>query len=386
MRKLNFFGNRIRLSQLLTIFLIGVVFAVSNAYGPTLLQAKTINNSQVDAPMFSFYEGGVNATDKNDTLVDRPTSIKTAQGTSNPSFKNVIWSTVAPSPIARSETQSVVVDGKLYVFGGYINTTYTPTRRADVYNPINNTWTRITDLPIELTHSGTAVDGKNIYLAGGYPAKPTGGQRFTTQDVWEYNVETNTWSSMPPLPQARGSGGLEILNRQLHFFGGSDLKRADRREHWKLSLNGGTRWIQAASLPSGRNHMGDAVLDGKLYAIGGQVTQENTGAQGTVYRWNPATDTWTTVASLPRARSHIAGATFIMGDRIIVMGGIAATGRNVSDVTAYNPGSNSWQALTPLPVNISSGIGGHIGNQIFYTTGNGFQRTTYKGVPVLTSP
>lgn len=206
MRKLNFFGNRIRLSQLLTIFLIGVVFAVSNAYGPTLLQARTINNSQVDTPMFSFYEGGVNAADKNDTLVDRPTSIKTAQGTSNPSFKNVIWSTVAPSPIARSEAQSVVLDGKLYVFGGYINTTYTPTRRADVYNPINNTWTRITDLPIGLTHSGTAVDGKNIYLAGGYPAKPTGGQSFTTQDVWKYNVETNTWSSMPPLPQARGSG------------------------------------------------------------------------------------------------------------------------------------------------------------------------------------
>lgn len=301
------------------------------------------------------------------------------------SFTKIRWNTVAPS-FGRSEAQSVVVDGKLYVFGGYINTTYTPTRRVDVYNPINNTWTRIADLPIGLTHSGTAVDGKNIYLAGGYPAKLTGGQSFTTQDVWKYNVETNTWSSMPPLPEARGSGGLEILNRQLHFFGGSDIKRADKRDHWKLSLNGGTRWISATSLPSVRNHMGEAVVDGKLYAIGGQVTQEHTGAQGTAYRWNPATDTWTTVASLPRARSHIAGATFVMGNQIIVIGGIAASGRHVSDVTAYNPEFNSWQALTPLPVNISSGVGGHIGNQIFSTTGNGFQRTTYKGVPVLTSP
>lgn len=93
MKKLNFFGSRIRLSQLLTVFLIGVRFAVSNAYEPTLVQAKTINNSEVDTPvsvqlqMFSFYKGGVNAADKNDTLVDIPTSIKTAQANSNPSFK-----------------------------------------------------------------------------------------------------------------------------------------------------------------------------------------------------------------------------------------------------------------------------------------------------------
>jgi N-acetylneuraminic acid mutarotase len=114
--------------------------------------------------------------------------------------------TVAPSPIARTEAQGAAVNGKLYLFGGYINTTYTPTRRADVYNPTNNTWTRIKDLPKGLTHSGTAVDGTHIYLAGGYPAKSTGGQSFATTDVWKYNVETNTWSSMPPLPEARGSG------------------------------------------------------------------------------------------------------------------------------------------------------------------------------------
>lgn len=59
---------------------------------------------------------------------------------------------------------------------------------------------------------------------------------------------------------------------------------------------------------------------------------------------------------------YIAGATFVMGDRIIVMGGIAASGCHVSDVTAYNPGTNSWQALIPLPVNISPGVGEHMGN------------------------
>lgn len=390
MKKLIVFGKRIRLRQPLTIFLAGVVFAISNAYGSTLLQAKNLANSKLDndndvqTKLFSFAQGGANPLDTNTTF--NSFNNKIAAVSASPSFRNIKWNTVAPSPIARTEAQGAAVNGKLYLFGGYINTTYTPTRRADVYNPINNTWTRIKDLPKGLTHSGTAVDGTHIYLAGGYPAKSTGGQSFATTDVWKYNVATNTWSSMPPLPEARGSGALELLNGQLHFFGGSDIKRADRRDHWVLSLNGGTRWLRSASLPQVRNHIGDAVVDGTLYAIGGQVTQEHTGAQVTVYRWNPATDTWTTVASLPRARSHIAGATFVMDDRIIVIGGIAASGRHVSDVTAYNPRSNSWQALTPLPIERSSGVAGHIGNQIFYTTGNGFQRATYKGVPVLISP
>lgn len=364
------------------IFLPGLVLIFSSAYESTLLQARNLNNSQpatsiaVKPQLFSFTQSQADALDTN-AIVDR-FNTKIAAVSASPSFRNINWSAVAPSPIGRSEAEGAVVNGKLYVFGGNV-------RRSDVYNPANNTWRQIANLPKAITHAGTTVNGNNIYFAGGYINRPDGGVTFATTDVWKYNVETNTWSSLPPLPEARGSGGLEILNGQLHFFGGSDIKRADRRDHWVLSLNGGGKWIRAASLPSARNHMGDAVLDGKLYAIGGQVTQEHTGAQAAVYRWNPATDSWRTVASLPRGRSHIAGTTFVMGDRIIVIGGIAASGRHVSDVTAYNPGSNSWQALTPLPVERSSAVGGHIGNQIFYTTGNGFQKTTYKGVPVLIS-
>jgi hypothetical protein len=68
-----------------------------------------------------------------------------------------------------------------------------------------------------------------------------------------------------------------------------------------------------------------------------------------------------------------------MGDRIVVIGGLSAQGRDVSDVTAYNPITKTWPALTPLPAARSSGVAGRIGNQIFYTTGaDNFSSTTYK--------
>jgi hypothetical protein len=182
MKKLPFVGKKIRP---LHIFLSGVVFTFSGAYGATLLQAKNLNNSElatsiaVKPQLFSFTKSQANVLDTNTTF-DRFNN-KIAAVSASPSFRNIKWSTVAPSPIARSEAQSAVVNGKLYLFGGYINTTYTPTRRADVYNPTNNTWTRIKDLPKGLTHSGTAVSGKNIYLAGGYPAKSAGGQASLPQ-------------------------------------------------------------------------------------------------------------------------------------------------------------------------------------------------------------
>ncbi len=311
-------------------------------------------------------------------------------------FTAINWSTVAPSPIGRSEGPGAIASGKLYAFGGYINTTYTPTPRSDAYNPANNTWTRIKDLPKGLTHAGTAVDGKNIYIAGGYPAKSTGGQRFATRDVWKYNVDTNTYTALPLLPAARGGGALELLGRELHFFGGSDSNRADRGEHWALNLDtvgtANATWNQKASLPNPRNHLGDATLGGKIYAIGGQRGQDaNAVYQTAVHTYNPQSNSWTAVESLPRARSHIGAATFVMNGRIIVAGGEIAhgSGGTVSDVTAYkpsadpsNPSADSWKSLTPLPAARHSGVAGSIGGQIFYTTGApGFKTTSYKGIP-----
>jgi len=379
-----------KLRQFLTFFLLGVIFSVSTTYGSTLLQANTLNNFELDIPVrvqpqaFSPYEGGGKASDTNVNLDSF--SIKTAQVNSNPSFTNIDWTTLAPSPIARSEAAGAVVDGNLYIFGGYIKSTVKPfarpISRSDVYNPVNNTWTRIADLPNPLTHTATAVDGRNIYLAGGYPGTQNGGQRFATTAVWRYNVDTKDWLAMPSLPEGRGGGALARLDRELHFFGGSDINRANKGTHWVLSLDNNTGWRSAAPLPNPRNHLADAQLGGKLYAIGGQRGQDRElVTQTSVHRWNPATNKWTAVASLPRGRSHISAATFVMDNRIIVAGGEISHTNSVSDVTAYNPLSNTWTALPPLLEPRHSGIAGRIGNQIFYTTGNnrGFKTTTYKG-------
>ncbi len=298
-------------------------------------------------------------------------------------FTKVNWSTGAPSPIPRGEAVGGVVNGKLYLLGGYLtNPSLTVLDRIDVYNPANNTWRRIAEpMPKPLSHTGTEIQGNNIYLAGGYVGKPGGGQIFATQDVWKYNVVTNKWSPLTPLPQARGGGGLELLNGELHFFGGSDLKRQDTATHWALDLSDPSpTWIEKAPLPNARNHLGDSTLGGMIYAIGGQKGQDaKSVTQTSVHRYNPVTNKWQAVAPLPLARGHISGATFVMDGRIIVAGGEPKHGDRTANVTAYDPMSNVWTELTSLPAPRKSGVAGSIGNQIFYATG--YESTTYKGMP-----
>jgi N-acetylneuraminic acid mutarotase len=304
-------------------------------------------------------------------------------------FTTINWSSAAPSPLRLSEAIGGTIDGKLYVFGGY--SSFTPvTVHSDVhvYDPANNTWRSLAQkMPTPLTHGGTTVDveGRNFYIAGGYVGRAGGGQIFATDEVWKYNVDRDEWTPMPPLPEARGSGGLALLDRKLHFFGGSDIRRRDKNEHWVLSLdNEAAGWSRAAPLLRPINHLGAVTLGGKIYTVGGQQGQDGgSTTQSFVSVWDPATDTWAEVASLPQPLSHISGTTFVKDNRIIVVGGEIRHNTPVADVWAYDPAADAWTPLTPLPAKRRSGVARGIGGQIIFATGSdpGFRDTTYRGIP-----
>jgi N-acetylneuraminic acid mutarotase len=302
-------------------------------------------------------------------------------------FTSIAWSTVASGPIPRSEAGRAIVNGMLYVLGGYTDSTFVPTARADAYNPATNTWTRVADLPVALTHMGVAVDGTDVYVAGGYPPNSTNtGQIFATTGVWKYDTLTDVWSSMPALPAARGGGALVNLNGTLHFFGGSNLSRADTATHWTFNLGSSTSWATDTAMLVPRNHIGGVALGGKVYAVGGQQGQDEAAVYSAqVDAFDPATHVWTRVADLPSARSHISSATFTLGGRIIAAGGEIAFTVHTTQVVAYSPGATTWTQLTPLPSGRHSGAAGVIGGNIYYAGGN-FSLVTFKGVPGAPSP
>jgi N-acetylneuraminic acid mutarotase len=297
-------------------------------------------------------------------------------------FTRIDWATRAAAPIKRAEALRAAVGGKLYVFAGFSGTEG-PVARADVYDPATNTWSRIADMPRRLTHAGTVADGRDVYFVGGYIGTGPGyQQQFGTAEVWKYNVDSDTYTRMADLPAARAGGGAAVIGRTLHYFSGNNSARQDVGDHYALNLdNPGAGWSARAALPGARSHMGYTAFAGRIYAIGGQTgNDEGLTTKNAVHAYDPATDTWTARAAMPKAISHISSATFVLGGRIVVAGGETAHNRPAADVFAYDPATDTWAALNNLPAARFSGVAAAIGDLAYFTGGSG-QTTTYRGTP-----
>jgi len=99
-------------------------------------------------------------------------------------------------------------------------------------------------------------------------------------------------------------------------------------------------------MPTARPLPGATWSGGRLYVIGGFVSEEPAVALGTVEAYDPTTNIWTEEAPDPAPASHPAIATLPDG-QIIVAGGGPKPG--IAAVELYTPETNTWQSLTPLP-------------------------------------
>lgn len=283
------------------------------------------------------------------------------------------WSNIASGPVARANAQSAVVGGRVYLFGGLTNSAGQATVRGDVYNPATNAWTRLADLPQPLTAAATVVNGNDVWLIGGFLGNSTGP---SVKSVWKYNVSTNAWSKGPDLPQDVGGTTAQVIGGRIYVTGG--LRRGaggallgDVAATRVLDLsNLSAGWQTRANLPNPRNHPASAVAKGVLYVFGGQHGVDPNARQTDVHAYNPATNAWSKVGSMPFARSHFGTSSFAFNDRVYLFGGSAngdaATGRSL----AFDPATKVWTYLQPLP-EARSGAAAALVNGSLYLLGGG---------------
>ncbi|MDB5392271.1 MAG: hypothetical protein JWM11_7917 [Planctomycetaceae bacterium] len=268
-----------------------------------------------------------------------------------PAWPALDWKKAAASPFARVESPAAVVDGKFYLFGGFTEDLQA-SNQIDVYDPLKDSWTRLKDMPTRLTHLNPAIDGTTIWFAGGFKGKHPGP---VVDEVWKYDVASDTWTAGPPLPAPRAGGGLVVVGRTLHYFGGYKSDRdTNAGDHWSLSLEGANTWQREAELPDPRGHVSAAVLDGKIYALGGDHGHDKTQIDvNSCHRFDPATKHWSEIAGLPDGRSHFESSTIIHQGRILIVGGRCNSSqppRNVvGDLLVYDSMSNKWQVVGSLP-------------------------------------
>ena len=262
------------------------------------------------------------------------------------------WELAAPAPVPLFEAQGAAVGDRVFIFGGFHNESVQATRAVSVYDAVANTWTPRADMPAAVTHAGVVADGATIWLVGGLVGDYNGGVNPTTADVWKYDTAADAWAPGPALPSPSGAGGLAVVGRRLHYFGGLGADgQNDSDQHWTLDLdNPAAQWTTAASLPVARNHFGTAVVDGKIYAIGGQHGRDETnGNLRDVHVYNPANNRWSAATRLPKAMSHFHPSTVAVNGHVLIAGGVTNGRTALSEVWDYDPATRRWSPAAPLP-------------------------------------
>ena len=295
------------------------------------------------------------------------------------------WRSAATAPLGRVEPETVVVGDRMYAFSGYTDDRWQPIRRVDRFDPVTNKWTRLRDMPIGITHAGVAVVGTKVWFAGGYAERvgTRANQDIAITTVKIYDTLTDTWADGPALPQQRGSGGMGLIGNTLYFTSGERRDRLSVSETWALDLsNTAAGWKPRAAIPEARTHFGTVVLNDQLYVMGGQQGVDVSAKMlASAFRYDPRADEWTRLANLPIAMSHYSPNTVVRNDKIYMLGGEQSFNVESTQVLEYDPATDEYRTLTPLPTARASGMAGVINGQFIFSGGknNGWNGDTYIG-------
>lgn len=116
-----------------------------------------------------------------------------------------------------------------------------------------------------------------------------------------------------------------------------DLQKSAQRA---VKLGNINSWLEGlANMPTKRDSFASAVVDGKIYCIGGMPNSKFESEKVEVY--DPITDTWETKTSMPSARFGLTSA--VVNGKIYCIGGLGTSG-NLYTLEVYNPVSDTWES------------------------------------------
>lgn len=300
------------------------------------------------------------------------------------------WTNIAPFPEPHEEVLGQAANGKLYVFAGLVSApVWQPVGMVYEYDPATNKWTKKKPMAMPAHHVAfTELNGK-IYVFGGFVGVHSGPAAWIPiNNAFEYDPVADSWKELAPMPTKRGAGVAAAVDGKIYVIGGATIAPDAKEQflNFKTPQNVvGTveeydpktnTWRARANMPTPRNHCSVGVVNGKIYVIGGRVGAAYISLAtdiSLVETYDPVRDSWTAVlpARMPTARSALAYGVY--NGRILIAGGELQDTNHYETFRAfeaYDPATDVWQILPPLPVPRHGVAGGVIGNKFYAVSGD----------------
>jgi len=267
------------------------------------------------------------------------------------------WTTAtdAPFQFTRFDGEYSLHNGNVYFLGGRL-----PDNSTDgsvwSYDPVSGNYADTgVDMPVPISNYTIArVDdsgGTEFFMLFG--GRDNNGVVVNT--VQGYDVLGNTtvdFTSTDPYPELTAPGGVEVVNNKAYVFGGFDAVVTTAGCHvFDITAAAGARWSSCPDLNLSRSYIGTAVVNGVIYAMGGDTWDgASLIAQTIVEKLDTANPTaWddASVADLPVACDEFRAFGFDTTSGYDLAGKIIAAGcgqwpNAIADSSSYDVASNTW--------------------------------------------
>ena len=267
-----------------------------------------------------------------------------------------VWTPLAPlpdppgSPSPPTEGMAVSGVGEIVVAAYGFSPTSGDTNVTRLYDISTDTWSLGTPAPLPVRSEmayGDTSHGGNTYAIGGRPTVVVG------DDLNRYNVASDTWTSLAPMPTKRAASAVAVVGNALYVMGGRTSTAPCSGgylsvvERYDIDTD---IWTTLAPLPSSRSDFAATSVGGnggKIYVFGGCNAANAQMPDVDVY--DVQTNAWSTApANMPLARAvHIAGQK---GNNVYVFGGRSAPGVVSGINQVYNVVKDAWSTDAPMGV------------------------------------
>ena len=272
------------------------------------------------------------------------------------------WVQQTEVPTSRNAVATAVVSGKIYIIGGvpYSNKGgpgWDALPTVEIYDTRNHAWRKGADMPTPRIAAKAAVFAGEIYVFGGYKRGEIRGEK--DQKIVEvYDTRTNTWRRTRDMPTLRRGFRTAVVDGKIYVIGGAIFDRQrDVRVATDLveaydPLTG--RWRKRTRMPTKRTWVDAAVMNNKIYAIGGEISPRlgvplADAILTKIEEYNPKTDRWRKLPDMPMFK--FAYSTIAVDRKIYLIGGYSLDNgfKDLASVDVYEPSLKRWGSIPALP-------------------------------------
>jgi N-acetylneuraminic acid mutarotase len=226
---------------------------------------------------------------------------------------------------------AAVLGNDLYVYGGHFGEAhhYSESGQSNEFLRISMTaenadWEKLASGP-KLTGLALVEHGGRLYRTGGFTAKNSDDE---DQNLWSQNSfamfdpAKGMWTELTALPEGRSSHDAAVLDGKLYVVGGWNMAGPDITTWHKTALvcdltQPELKWTELPSPGFERRAISVAGCKGKLYVIGGMESSGETTRKVSVF--DPVSQEWTSGPDLSGTGMEGFGTSaFAAGNQLIV--------------------------------------------------------------------